>query len=141
MGNKLQKITTDSTVDPVKVTTTSYLGGAVYVNDTLQFIAHEEGRIRFNTNKTSLEYDYFIKDHLGNVRMVLTAQKDTAFYPPVAFEDASTSNEQIYYLNAADQRTTRPGSFYSSVTNGDKVQLLRKNTQSVSAGQAIKGNG
>lgn len=138
VGTKLQKITTDSTVSPVKVTTTSYLSGAVYINDTLQFIGHEEGRVRFNTSKTSLEYDYFIKDHLGNVRMVLTAEKDTAFYPAVAFEDASTGNEQIYYLNAADQRTSRPGSFYSSGTNGDKVQLLRKNTQSVGVGKLLK---
>lgn len=138
VGNKLQKITTDSTVNPVRITTTNYLAGAVYVNDTLQYIGHEEGRIRFNSNKTSLEYDYYIKDHLGNVRMVLTSEKDTSFYPAVAFEDASTSNEQIYYLNAADQRITRPGSFNSSGANGEKVQLLRKNTQSVGAGKLLK---
>jgi RHS repeat-associated protein len=72
------------------------------------------------------------------VRMVLTSEKDTSFYPAVAFEDATTSNEQIYYLNAADQRTIRPGSFYNSTSNGDKVQLLRKNTQSIGAGKLLK---
>lgn len=138
VGNKLQKITTDSTVSPAKTTATTYAAGAVYVNDTLQFIGHEEGRIRYDALKASLDYDYFIKDHLGNVRMVLTTQKDTAVYPPVSFEDASTTNEQFYYENAADQRTSRPGSFYSSGTNGDKVQLLRKSTQSIGAGKLLK---
>ncbi len=138
IGNKLQKITTDSTVSPVKITTTSYLGGAVYVNDTLQFIAHEEGRIRYDAIKTVLVYDYFLKDHLGNVRMALTTQKDTASYCPVSFEDANTTNEQLYYENAADQRVTRPGSFYSSGTNGNKVQLLRKNTQAIGVGKLLK---
>ena len=37
--------------------------------------------------------------------MVLTEQKDSAFYPAVTFEDANTTNEQIYYENAGDQRT------------------------------------
>jgi hypothetical protein len=45
--------------------------------DKLLFASHEEGRIRalyndpLNPNTpTGLTYDYFIKDHLGNVRMV-----------------------------------------------------------------------
>jgi RHS repeat-associated protein len=138
VGSKLQKITTDSTVSPVKITTTDYMGGAVYINDTLQFTAHEEGRMRYDVIKGAFAWDYFIKDHLGNVRMVLTTQKDTSFYPPVAFEDTSTTNEQLYYENADAQRTLRPGSFYSNGTNGDKVQLLRKSTQSIGAGKLLK---
>lgn len=138
MGNKLSKIITDSTVSPVKITTTAYLPGAVYVNDTLQYIGHEEGRIRFDAIKTSLSYDYFLKDHLGNVRMVLTTQKDTATYPLVTFEAATATNERLYYENAADQHVARPGSFYTSGTNGDTVQLLRKNTQSIGVGKLLK---
>ena len=64
-----------------------YLYKTIYQNDTLQFIGHEEGRARWAlqkyTNGTSaygFEYDYFLKDHLGNVRMVLTQEKDTAKY-------------------------------------------------------------
>ncbi|MBS1920374.1 MAG: hypothetical protein JST17_08980, partial [Bacteroidetes bacterium] len=105
-GNKLKKVTTEGS----KVTTTLYLFGN-FVNDTLQFLPTEEGRIRFNIADSSLYYDYFLKDHLGNIRMVLTEQKDTAFYPAVTFEDANTTNEQVYYENAGDQRTARPGSF------------------------------
>ncbi len=94
-GNKLKKVTRDSTVSPVKITTTLYLFGN-YVNDTLQFLAQEEGRVRFNTTNNSLQYDYFIKDHLGNVRMVLTEQKDTSFYPPASLETAQLTTERLY---------------------------------------------
>jgi hypothetical protein len=94
-GNKLKKVTRDSTVSPVKITTTLYLSGN-YVNDTLQFISHEEGRIRYDSTKTSLVYDYFIKDHLGNIRMVLTEEKDTSFYPPASLEAAQLSIERLF---------------------------------------------
>jgi len=39
--------------------------------DKFQLAAHEEGRIRKKDDGT-FAYDYFLKDHLGNVRMVLT---------------------------------------------------------------------
>jgi len=141
-GNKLKKTTVDNTVTPSKTTTTLYLGGAVYQNDTLQFMTHEEGRIRptrdASNNITGFIYDYFLKDHLGNIRMVLTEQKDTSFYPAATFEDANITNEQLFYDNVDVQRTSRPGSFYTSTSNGGKVQLLRKSVQSKGAGQLLK---
>lgn len=133
-GNKIKKIVTEGNL----VTTTLYMGGAVYRNDTLEFIGTEEGRLRYNVYKNKLFYDYFLKDHLGNVRMVLTEERDTSVYPQVAFEDATTSNEQVYYEKAGDQRTTRPGAFYTSGTNGDQVQLLKKSVQSIGVGKFLK---
>ena len=69
----MQKTTVDNIISPAKTTTTTYIGGIIYQNDTLQFIAHEEGRTRWAlhkyTNGTSsyaFGYDYFLKDHLGN---------------------------------------------------------------------------
>ena len=141
-GNKLKKVTVDNTTTPATTTTTLYIGGAVYQNDTLQLIAHEEGRIRplrdGSGNITSFTYDYFLKDHLGNIRTVLTEQKDTSFYPAVTFENANLTNEQLYYDNVDVERTSRPGSFYTNGTNGDKVQLLKKSVQSKGAGQLLK---
>jgi RHS repeat-associated protein len=66
-GNKLRK----QTVEGTKTTTTLYAGGIVYENDTLRFIPHEEGRTRINNN-TNYVFDYYLKDHLGNVRMTIT---------------------------------------------------------------------
>ncbi|MBL7738480.1 MAG: hypothetical protein JNK14_04625, partial [Chitinophagaceae bacterium] len=132
-GNKLKKTVTEGSI----VTTTLYMMGN-YVNDTLQFIGTEEGRIRFSKEKTALYYDYMLKDHLGNVRMVLTEQKDTAVYPEVKHETATVANENIYYENVYTGRTARPGSFYSQGTNGDTVQLLRQSTNKIGAGKLLK---
>jgi hypothetical protein len=100
-GNKIQKVTVDNTVNPAKTTTTFYLGGSVYENDVLQFIAHEEGRIRFKAAAgavpASLQYDYMLKDHLGNVRMVLTEEQKQDKYPVASMEDAKIATEQQYY--------------------------------------------
>jgi RHS repeat-associated protein len=116
-GNKLIKVTTE---DPTAAnnniktnTTTIYAGGFVYESktdnnnnttdytDKLQFISHEEGRIRLKeaagTTPASFHYDYMIKDHLGNVRMVLTEEQKQDKYPVASFEDAKSSIEQQYY--------------------------------------------
>ena len=50
--------------------TTEYDGEFIYQGDTLQFINHEEGRV---VMKTGAEYQYHLKDHLGNVRMTFTS--------------------------------------------------------------------
>ena len=69
-GNKLQKKVVDNTNGTT--TTTLYLNVVVYQNDVLQFIAHEEGRLRINNTNNGYVYDYFLKDHLGNTRMTIT---------------------------------------------------------------------
>jgi RHS repeat-associated protein len=82
-GNKLRK----QTVEGTKTSTTLYAGGIVYENDTLQFISHEEGRLRINNN--NYVFDYYLKDHLGNVRMTITDDNTqptpvidaTSYYP------------------------------------------------------------
>jgi len=135
-GKKIQKEVYPGGTPPGKVTV--YIEDAVYQDDVLQFIGQEEGRIRFNSTTNSFAFDYFLKDHLGNVRMVLTEQQQSDPYPSVTFEDANLSNEQIYYENVDVQRTSRPGAFYSSSSNGDKVQLLRKSTISIGAGKLLK---
>ncbi|MGN6495710.1 MAG: DUF6443 domain-containing protein [Agriterribacter sp.] len=107
-GNKLWKKTVDTSINGKTInTTTKYIEGFVYesknmqpvdtanpdYSDKLQFIAHEEGRIRALYNHatnpnaiTGLAYDYFIKDHLGNIRMVLTTETKQNVYPAATLE-------------------------------------------------------
>ncbi len=100
-GNKLKKVTTEG----VKVTTTLYLMGN-YINDTLQFIGTEEGRAR-PKDSTSVVYDYFIKDHLGNVRMVLTEEAQTDAYPVASLETGNLTNEKKFYTGLDTGRVNK----------------------------------
>lgn len=66
----------------------------------MQFIPTEEGRAQIKRDSSAIVYDYMIKDHLGNVRMLLTEETDTAFYPPATFETANESIEIQYCYEA-----------------------------------------
>jgi RHS repeat-associated protein len=74
MGNKLQK----QTIEGGTTTTTLYGAGTVYINNALQFVLHEEGRIRINSTNNGYIFDYFLKDHLGNTRMTITDDNTAA---------------------------------------------------------------
>ena len=125
-GRKLKKMTDEypsSTNNNIStVTTTSYLNsGAVYVKkvdtdpntteegDVLQFLGHEEGRIRFTpgigTGLDKFVFDYFVKDHLGNVRMVLTDEQRVDQYPAATLEDTRQTDELKYYDIVNGRRT------------------------------------
>jgi RHS repeat-associated protein len=98
-GLKLTKTIVDNMAN--KATAITYISGNVYQRsstppvgnaavggtDTLQFIPHEEGRVRwaYHVYTTvppgyAYAYDFFEKDHLGNTRVVLTQEQDTANY-------------------------------------------------------------
>jgi len=104
-GIKLKKTTVDNTVTPSKTTATTYIGGILYRNDSIQYIGHEEGRARWalhnytsGTSAYGWEYDFFEKDHLGNTRIVLTQQKDTATYM-ATMETAYRDKENALFYN------------------------------------------
>ncbi len=144
-GNKLKKTTVDNTTSPAKTTVTEYIGGYVYEKvdanpSTLQFFGHEEGRVRRKTDG-SYVLDYFLKDHLGNVRMVLTEEQEMAGYPKLSYDNTpqSIADQDAYWDNSAGQsidvntvRTNKPG------TSGDHAQLLRKSTGSIGATKILK---
>jgi RHS repeat-associated protein len=54
------------------VAMTDYVGGMEYVNEVLSFISTAEGRKRPRDSRNeNYDYEYDIKDHLGNVRMTI----------------------------------------------------------------------
>lgn len=125
-GNKLKK-TVAETSQPTK--TTLYLGGLVYENDILQLIQHEEGRIRFTpavgSTPARFDYDYFIKDHLGNVRMVLTEEQQQTIYPAATLEGSLTTPtdavyvEKDYYSISTGNVVTKPAAMSNTNNNGN----------------------
>jgi RHS repeat-associated protein len=164
-GNKLRKLTQENggTVtyngggySTNITTTTTYINsaGAVYESknysnaslsalnypDILQFIAQEEGRIRYSpiagATPAKLSYDYFIKDHLGNTRMVLTDEAQTDMYPAATMETASQTTEETYYSNLPATRVAAP-SGYPANTPAGNVNVAKVNGGGNKIGPAI----
>ena len=55
-----------------------YEGEFFYENDTLKFISHDEGRAVMSGSLP--EYQYHLKDHLGNVRMTFTTKPESEVF-------------------------------------------------------------
>ncbi|MBS1506688.1 MAG: hypothetical protein JSS79_08585, partial [Bacteroidetes bacterium] len=83
--------------------TTDYLGEYIYQNDTLQFVNHEEGRI-VTKGVATPEYQFHLKDHLGNVRTTFTTARNVDT-PVATFETANQNLEQSQFLRYDDART------------------------------------
>jgi len=127
MGGKLKKIVTDNTVAPAKVTTTDYISGFVYQNDTLQFLGHEEGRVRavFATGQPlAFKYDYFVKDHLGNTRMVLTEQTDFSMYA-ATMETSAAPTETALFSNIDNSRAAKPAGYPADESAGSNASVAK----------------
>jgi RHS repeat-associated protein len=157
VGMRLAKQVNDYTTGHLVRKTWQYISGFVYCNDTLQYVLSEESQIR-NARKVNsstgaiyyaFEYDYFIKDHQGNVRTILTEGSDTATYSatmeskdsvvvaatfsnvyspsytvtakPTAF-DSDTSNHNVALLNPVTGASVGP-SIVLKVMRGDQVQI------------------
>ena len=128
-GNKLRKIVTDNTGGTTKTTTTDYAGAVIYENDVLQFISHEEGRTRavFKTGQpVSYAYDYFIKDHLGNVRMVLTDQTEQTLYA-ATMETENAEKEAALFSNIDNTRSAKPAGYTDDPTTDPNNYVSRLN--------------
>jgi RHS repeat-associated protein len=136
-GTKLRKTVVDNTVSPTKTTVTDYLGGSVFEQDTLLFLSHEEGRIRavYKTGRPiSYAYDFFLKDNLGNVRMVLGTKSDTAYYA-ATMETAASAVENALFSNIDLTRTLKPNDYPADNTTNPNAYVAKLNA--ASGGQKI----
>jgi hypothetical protein len=68
---------------------------------------------------SKLSYDYFLKDHLGNTRMVLTEEQYTDAFPPATMETAGATTEETYYSNLAETRVTVPAGYPANTPAGN----------------------
>lgn len=135
-GNKLEKKVEELTGG--KVTVTDYVGATQYVNDTLQFINHTEGRLR-PLLSGDWAFDYFLKDHLGNIRTVLTDEWQQDMYPMATMETATADIEKIFYTNIEQTRTPRPSGFTDASTNPNNyVAKLKGDEKKVGPGIVLK---
>lgn len=104
-GRKL----TQNLTDGATTKRTDYAGEFIYENDTLRFINHEEGRILPDITTEAeypWEYQYHLKDHLGNVRVTFS-EKTTATEYLATMERMPTSietEENGEFLNSINSR-------------------------------------
>ena len=68
-GTKLRKCYYE---DNHLMSTTNYYGNFVFKDDDINYILTGDGRLKYNNHDYQFYAEYFIKDHLGNVRDVIT---------------------------------------------------------------------
>jgi RHS repeat-associated protein len=99
------------------VKVTDYIGELMYEGTTpaLKMIQHAEGRIL--PDGSNWEYQYHIKDHLGNVRVTFTSKTQTTTTVSTNFEGATDSNFQNYSNTTYDlvDHTDAAGTTYQKV--------------------------
>lgn len=106
-----------------------YPGGTFYENDTLKFINHEEGRVVMTG--VIPEYQYHLKDHLGNVRVTFTS-KDETHTSLATMEDANTTDEQEQFLNYDEAITVNQRLFdYTHRTTSGHTNTTFRSTRLV----------
>ena len=130
-GNKLRKVVVDNTQTTARTITTDYSRGFVYRNDTLQFITHEEGRIRpvFKAGQpVAFYYDYFIKDYLGNVRSILTEQSDLTMYT-ATMEADNAATETALFSNVETTRSAKPAGYPEDQTTRKNDYVAKLNAR------------
>lgn len=102
-GMKLRKVSEIGS----NTETTDYLGGFHYVNNDLKFLQHAEGRAL--RNGSFFAYEYYITDHLRNVRASvnqsgLLKQRDDYYPFGLSFNSSATSPENLYKYNGKEQQ-------------------------------------
>jgi RHS repeat-associated protein len=91
--------------------TVDYLGELEFHNNSLKFIHTDEGLARYNETTQTYAYEYFLKDHLGNTRAVVTPDaggnlsilQASDYYPfGLAHNPLSPNNDNKYLYNGKE---------------------------------------
>lgn len=108
-----------------ETTTRLYQGGLVFENNALDHILMEEGKVVpfIPGNSDIMDYQYFLKDHLGNVRSVVHSPN---IYNYLATMEASNSStEESYFAKVGETRVmtsgANTGSYVSALSNARPI--------------------
>jgi RHS repeat-associated protein len=124
-GRKLKKTTNTQT--------TYYINGAEYYVNTsneikLRHIANSTGIVRpkqsNENNTTEYIYDYYIKDHQGNLRAVITEGNATDDVDIATMEWNMAAQEDVLFERVPDTRSPLPPYYPNGVNNNTKVASL-----------------
>jgi RHS repeat-associated protein len=111
-GSKVEEKVTD----PGKPTIVrDYVGNYVYENNILKYLLTAEGRSVYDKSTNTFKDEYFVKDHLGNIRSVVDVHNYPIQQYLATYEIASANLENLFFDNVDGVRDDRPGSTW----NGD----------------------
>jgi YD repeat-containing protein len=96
-GVKVRQVNTDGAT----VKTIDYIGEFVFENSAISYILHEEGRAAFESS--AFQYEFFIKDHLGNVRQVVRAPVSGLRIATMEPENAEKEEEEFKNIKESRQ--------------------------------------
>jgi RHS repeat-associated protein len=100
----------------IKEGTKTYCGNVVFdINDELDYILFDEGRILYNVDDSTFNFEYHLRDHLGSVRVAFTPPlegageaivvQETSYYPfgaPIADLSWSPKSTNRYGYNGKE---------------------------------------
>jgi RHS repeat-associated protein len=121
LGNKVEELIIDK--PNVIRKRTDYIGNVVYQNrystnsslpdgdntDSLQHILTSDGRTDYNYSLLQPGEEFFVKDHLGNVRSTINVSSYELKSYLATYELASANLEDLVFDNVEDIRDIRPG--------------------------------
>lgn len=126
--------------------TTDYINEFVYENDALQYIFLQDVRIVPDNSPGAprpWEYQYFLKDHLNNVRVVFSEKKTSTEHKATLENDRKTL-EQATFRNYSQNNftlfnhTTGTGYSYSQLLNaGNNSQVGLAKSFAVNPGDVV----
>ncbi len=96
-------------VEGANTTVYYYWGPFVYRNDSLMYVTHSEGRSRWLPDSNVFRHDYFVKDHLGNVRTVVTSDETPLTENYLATNEIVSAHiEEAIFSNLSEVRDVKP---------------------------------
>lgn len=112
-------------VDGGTTRVSDFVAGFVYENNKLQFTQHSEGRVVAKRTGTGTfdgyEYQYHLKDHLGNVRVTFkTEQAAPSLYAATFEEDAETVEYESAYFSRYNEVTRIKADIFDHTDAGSK---------------------
>jgi len=123
------------------VKTYDYIEEFVYEDNTLSYIIHPEGRVA-NENST-LTYEFFVKDHLGNVCQVVRAPQSAFRIATMEPENAEQEEEDFQNIKESRQgvgeHNKTPGGYSTAWLNADQGRILGPSrSQEVQQGDSVE---
>ncbi|RZS98014.1 DUF6443 domain-containing protein [Cecembia calidifontis] len=136
-GNKVREVL----VNGGTTVTRDYIGEFVFVNNAIDHLIHEEGRVAYESGTP--RYEFFVKDHLGNVRQVIRGPEGGVFRV-ATMEPENEESEKEYFENITESRqgaaehNVTEGGYAVAWLNADRGRILGPaRTQEIQEGDTI----